>query len=108
VFHTEHGVQIIVVLDDHARTELGGRDRHRLRSLLIRLQFEAGGRRASHTSSAATKAKLLFYTQLRRKRNLSKAELIVKTRVTRACESELVNWQTRLEWLQDRRRVSAN
>jgi hypothetical protein len=29
VFDAEHGVQIIVVLDDHARTHLGGRDRHR-------------------------------------------------------------------------------
>jgi len=31
VFDAEDGVQIIVVLDDHARTKLGGRDRHRLK-----------------------------------------------------------------------------
>ena len=29
VFDAEHGVQIIVVLDDHTGTELCGRDRHR-------------------------------------------------------------------------------
>ena len=31
VFYAENGVQIIVVLDDHAGTKLGGRDRHRLK-----------------------------------------------------------------------------
>ena len=47
VFHAEHGVQIIVVLDDHAGTELGGRDRHRLNDSPYRIAVcGAGGRRA--------------------------------------------------------------
>jgi hypothetical protein len=32
VLDAENGVQIIVVLDDHAGTKLGGRDRHRLKN----------------------------------------------------------------------------
>src|ERR1700722_8641222 len=52
VFHAENGVQIIVVLDDHARTELGGRDRHRLKTLLFTIAVcGAGERRAGHSST---------------------------------------------------------
>jgi hypothetical protein len=40
VFDAEYRVQIIVVLDDHAGTHLGGRDRHRVKkSPSVRLRI---------------------------------------------------------------------
>jgi hypothetical protein len=49
VLDGEYGVQIIVVLDDHAGTELGGRDRHRLKKSPYTIALcGAGGRRAGH------------------------------------------------------------
>src|SRR4029077_5138636 len=38
VLDAEHGMQIVVVLDDHAGTELGGRNRHAADCLLERLR----------------------------------------------------------------------
>ena len=80
VFDAENGVQIIVVLDDHAGTQLGGRDRHRLKNSPYTIAVEAGGRRAGPLvpppAYYAKKAKALFYTELRRKRNLPEGELI--------------------------------
>jgi len=80
VFDAENGVQIIVVLDDHAGTQLGGRDRHRSKNSPYTIAVEAGGRRAGPLVPPPAyypkKAKALFYTELRRKRNLPDAELI--------------------------------
>jgi hypothetical protein len=86
VFDAENGVQIIVVLDDHAGTQLGGRDRHRLKNSPYTIAVEAGGRRAGPLvpppAYYAKKAKALFYTELRRKRNLPEAELIEDEPIT--------------------------
>jgi hypothetical protein len=79
-------VQIIVVLDDHAGTQLGGRDRHRLKNSPYTIAVEAGGRRAGPLvpppAYYAKKAKALFYTELRRKRNLPAGELIEDEPIT--------------------------
>jgi hypothetical protein len=91
VFDAENGVQIIVVLNDHAGTKLGGRDRHRLKnspSILGTDDYDCGFAEPAEggqaTSFAATRAKALFYTQVRRKRNLPRAELIEEQRTTPA------------------------
>src|SRR5208282_1737595 len=49
----EHGMQIIVVLNDHAGTKLGGRDRHRLKNSPYKLRFAKPAEDGQATSSAA-------------------------------------------------------
>jgi hypothetical protein len=65
VFDAEYGVQIIVVLDDHAGTHLGGRDRHRLKqSPQNKCGFAGLTEGGQATFSAAQGPKKLFYTQV--------------------------------------------
>jgi len=46
------------------------------------LRFAKPAEGGQATSSAATRAKALFYTEVRRKRNLPEAELIEEERIT--------------------------
>ena len=66
VLDREHGVQIIVVLDDHAGTKLCGRDRHRDRNSpsTIAVCLAAGAEGGQATSSAATGLKRYFTRRL--------------------------------------------
>jgi hypothetical protein len=69
-------MQIIVVLDDHAGTQLGGRDRHLSKLSLydgwlkpaeeLALSKRSAPKGGRATSSAATGANALFYTDVRR------------------------------------------
>jgi hypothetical protein len=61
VLDAEHGMQIIVVLDDHAGAELGRRNRHcwfTSPSLFLEILGSGAGR----VASAALRVNNLFYT----------------------------------------------
>jgi hypothetical protein len=67
VLDAENGVQIIVVLDDHAGAKLGGGDSHCWVSLLNKNDYDCdaiGGRRAGHIFRWTRGSNSLFYTGL--------------------------------------------
>jgi len=79
VFDAEYGVQIIVVLDDHAGAQLGCRDRHRLNQSPSNKCGFADGRacpeqakraegRAGHIFRRTRGPNSRFYTPCRRKK----------------------------------------
>jgi hypothetical protein len=80
-------MQIIVVPNDHAGTKLGGRDRHRLKNspctIAVLKPAEDGQAQVPPPAYYAKKAKALFYTQVRPKRNLPEADLIEEGRMAR-------------------------
>src|SRR5579864_8573589 len=76
VLHTEHGMKVIVVLDDHAGAELRGRDRHREKSP-SEIAFTERAEGGSANNFRRHKDKKLFYTQLCRKGNLPPAAFIL-------------------------------
>jgi hypothetical protein len=68
VFNAEYGVQIIIMLDDHAGAQLGGRDRHCLKLSPSKMRFAElteGG--AGHIFRRTRGPNLRFYTPLARK-----------------------------------------
>ncbi len=59
VLDPEHGVQIIVVLDDHAGTQLGGGNRHATDNLLRKLRSMGPANRGQATCPPDTEIKHL-------------------------------------------------
>src|SRR4029077_13192715 len=64
VLDAEHGVQIIVVLDDHAGAKLGGRNRHATDNLLNKLRSMGPANRGQATCRRTRGSNTLVYTEL--------------------------------------------
>src|ERR1700733_105056 len=77
VFDAEYRVQIIVVLDDHAGTQLGGRDRHCLKQSPSNKRGLLSRRMAGMPHFPPHKGRKVILHSRWRKGNLPKAALIV-------------------------------